>query len=308
MTVSHGSRSLAFDHALEEYADVYLASRNLAPRTRREYSNDLKSLIAFLVDGCALHSPTQVLKTHLDGYFAHLDGKGYSGAARRRQYSSIRSFFLFLLELGAIDIDPTKKLIPPEREYKEPRVLTEGEYKRLQLVVSQDPSFSAKRDIALIELLLQTGLRLSEAARLSTASIELPAKIAKDGPPGSVHVLGKGRKDRTLTLNWKACRTLKEYLSIRPDVEDPALFLSKFKAGMSPRAVERTVAKHLDAAHIPNASVHTLRHTFATHHVKNGTNLNTVKDMLGHASLDTTTIYVNLAREVMDKEIQANAL
>jgi site-specific recombinase XerD len=207
-----------------------------------------------------------------------------------------------------IDADPTKKLIPPEREYKEPRVLTEGEYKRLQLVVSQDPSFAAKRDIALIELLLQTGLRLSEAARLSTASVELPSKIAKDGAPGSVHVIGKGRKDRTLTLNWKACRAIRDYLATRPDVEDPSLFLSKFRAGMSPRAIERTVEKHLKASRISNASVHTLRHTFATHHVKNGTNLNTVKDMLGHASLDTTTIYVNLAREVMDKEIQANAL
>jgi site-specific recombinase XerD len=174
--------------------------------------------------------------------------------------------------------------------------------------VSQDPSSAAKRDVALIELLLQTGLRLSEAAKLTTGSMELPSKIAKDGVPGSVHVVGKGRKDRTLTLNWKACRAIRDYLATRPNVESPALFVTKFRAGMSPRAIERTVAKHLKSASILNASVHTLRHTFATHHVKNGTNLNTVKDMLGHASLDTTTIYVNLAREVMDKEIQANAL
>jgi integrase/recombinase XerC len=288
--------------ALEHYQQLYLDAGTLALRTRREYRNDLKSMIAFLSDPGGLSSPKQVTRDHLEAYLAHLDANSYSGAARRRQYASIRSLFLFLLQQGVISTDPTFKLIVPEREYQPPRVLTEAEYQRLQLVVSQDASFSATRDIALIELLLQTGLTLSEVARLTTVSLDLLSLIGKDGRPGTVQVLRRGRQPRTLTLNWQVCQALQDYLAVRPQVEDTALFLSKFQAGMSPRSIERTVAKHLATAGIHNASVHTLRHTFATNQVKSHTSLETIQELLGHASLDTVIMYVDLAREIEEQE------
>ena len=290
------------DQALEQYQLLYLDAGVLAFRTRREYRNDLTSVIAFLTDQCGLSSPTQVTRVHLEAYLAHLDAHGYSGAARRRQFASIRSLFLFLLQQGAIAADPTLRLIPPEREYRPPRVLTEAEYRRLQLVVSQDSSFSAMRDIALIELLLQTGLTLSEVARLTTANLDLPPLITKDGPPGAVQVLRRGRPARTLPLNWQACQAIQAYLAVRPRVEAGALFLSKFQAGVSPRSIERAVAKHLEAAGIHNASVHTLRHTFATNQVKNHASLETVQELLGHASLDTVIMYVDMAFKLRERE------
>ena len=95
---------------------------------------------------------------------------------------------------------------------------------------------------------------------------------------------------------------------MRPTATDTRLFLSKFKTGMSGRAIEKVLTKYLLEAKISGAKVHTLRHTFATHQVRNGTQLPTVRDALGHSSLAITSLYVGLAREQMDKELQANAL
>src|SRR5205823_3257203 len=155
----------------------------------------------FLEEQCGLSAPAQVEHRHLDAFLAYLDVKGYAAATRRRKLASTKSFFLFLEQQGRIPRNPTTALTTPSRDRLQPRVLTEGEYKRLQLAVAHQV-----RDAAIIELLLQTGMRLSELCRLTLAQVELPAKISReDGHVGSVRIFGKGRKDRTVTLNWKAC-------------------------------------------------------------------------------------------------------
>ncbi len=93
-----------------------------------------------------------------------------------------------------------------------------------------------------------------------------------------------------------------------PKVDEVALFITKFGYPMGPRSIQNTVAKYATAAGITDASPHSLRHTFATHHVRKGTSLPSVRAALGHESLATTSIYVGLAREQMDKELQQNAL
>ncbi len=200
---------------------------------------------------------------------------------------------------------PAGKLTPPEREHRQPRFLTEREYKALL-----DACRHETRDAAIIELLLQTGMRLCELAGLKTSDVQLPARIIKEPQgAGCVRILGKGRRERTVTLNWKACKAVRAYLAVRPkDTDDQHLFLTKFRLGISPRSIERLVEKHLTEAGIQDASVHSLRHTFGTQSVKRGTRLKVVQEVLGHASLDTTTIYVSLAREDMDRQLQEHAL
>jgi integrase/recombinase XerD len=181
---------ISLQDALKQYREVLLAARNLAPRTRIEYVNDLEDLIDFLESHCFLFLAHRVQRSHLESYFAELDRRGFTGNTRRRKYASLRSFFGYLHEAELIDDDATQKLIPPASEHYQPRVLTEGEYKRLQLAVAHEA-----RDSAIIELLLQTGMRLSELSRLTVNDIDLPQKISReDGHVGSVHVLGKGRK------------------------------------------------------------------------------------------------------------------
>jgi integrase len=188
--------------------------------------------------------------------------------------------------------------------------LSKAEYKRLLDAVRHET-----RDAALIELILQTGLRLSEVARLTLNDIELPAKIVRPDPArkdpgtwGRVLVHGKGRKQRTVTLNWKACKAIRAYQAVRPNVDDSHLFITKFGRGIGPRSIENLVMKYLDEAGIHDATVHSLRHIFATMHAKQGTKLGVLRDALGHESLETTSRYVGLAREQMDQELQQHAL
>src|SRR5690242_321791 len=288
--------------ALRLYEATFLASRNFAPLTRTKYLGDLADLIRFLTEELELTQVDQVDRRHLERYLAELDRRQLKGSSRRRKVASIRSFFTFLEQDGVLPASPATNLVPPERERYQPRVLTEAEYKRLLAAVHGE-----LRDEAIIELLLQTGIRLSELARLRTTDLELPAKIDREHV-GAVHIAGKGRKERTVTLNVKVCRALRNYLQLRPKVDGTALFITKFGQPMGPRSIEHVVAKYARQAGIRDASPHALRHTFATHHVRKGTSLASVRAALGHENLATTSLYVGLAREQMDKELQDNAL
>jgi len=137
----------------------------------------------------------------LEAFLAELDRRALKGSSRRRKVATLRSFFGYLHWAGIIDVDPTQRLIPPARERSQPRVLSETEYRTLQLACGHDV-----RDAAVIELILQTGMRLSEVAALRVPDLEMPARVSRDGPAGAVHVHGKGRKERTVTLNWKAMK------------------------------------------------------------------------------------------------------
>jgi site-specific recombinase XerD len=148
---------LSIDEGFDRYQLIRLSSRNFAQRTRREYTTDLSGLLSFLKDDCGLQTIGSVTRNHLEGYLAELDHRGLVGSTRRRKVASIRSFFVFLHDQGLITADPAQKLIPPAREHYQPRVLSQREYQRLQLAVAHQT-----RDAALIELLLQTGIRLSE--------------------------------------------------------------------------------------------------------------------------------------------------
>jgi len=301
--MNHDNKTVAkLPEALGLYEESFLAARNFAPATRVKYRSDVSDLIRFLSEELGISRTDQVERRHLERYLAELDRRHLKGSSRRRKVSSIRSFFTFLEQDGLIPLSPATKLIPPEREHYQPRVLTEVEYKRLMSAVHGEI-----RDEAIIELLLQTGIRLSELSRLQVSDLELPAKIDREHT-GAAHISGKGRKERTVTLNYKACRAIRNYLAIRPKIDEDALFLTKFGLPIGPRSIENVVTKYTALAGISDASPHALRHTFATHHVRKGTSLASVRAALGHESLATTSLYVGLAREQMDRELQKNAL
>ena len=288
---------------LDLYLEQHLPARNLARRTRDEYHSDLKQAIDFFESQLAIRSARSIERRHLEAFLAELDRRGLKGSSRRRKVATLRSFFGYLHWAGLTPIDPTQRLIPPAREHAQPRVLSEAEYQRLQLACAHDV-----RDAAVIELILQTGMRLSEVASLRLSNMEMPARVTKEGPPGAVHIRGKGRKERTVTLNWKAMKALHSWLALRPVVADDHVFVTKFRRPLGPRGIQHLISKYLDEADIPGAHTHTLRHTFGTHMARKGTHLDVIKKAMGHESLETTSIYIDLAREQMDKELQENAL
>ena len=199
----------------------------------------------------------QVSLQDLENYQAEMDRRGYQASTCERKTYAIKSFFRFLHHHGKIATNVASELIPPRPKKPEPRFLSEDEYQRLLRACSHNP-----RDAAVIEVLLQTGMRLSELARLTLYDVEIPKRINQEpNNTGTVRVKRKGGKVDTIPLNYKACQALVAWLKARPEVGHSTLFVIKFNTPMSKRAVQYTVSKYLQAADIKGASVHTLRHT-----------------------------------------------
>lgn len=285
------------------FASVEMPARNLAQRTREEYTNDLEDLVAFLAErGVVGLSEVGLYELRL--FQAEMDRRGYAPSTRERKIYAIKGLFSFLHRYGFVSYNTAAELVPPKRTKRVPRFLTKEEYRKLREACADHP-----RDRAIIELLLQTGMRLSELAKLELDDVELPERITRDPEQvGTVWVTRSTGETAPLPLNYKACRGVVAWLAERPDVDHEALFVNRFKAPMSRRAIQQAVKKYLEKAGIKDASVRTLRHTMATHHVVQGTDLETLKDILGHEQLESTKIYQKLARKAQRKVVQENAL
>ena len=289
--------------AVALFEKVGMPARNLAGETRRAYLRDLQGLADFLEER-KIKRLADVSLRDLEAYLAKLDSEGYAPSTRRRQTHTIKSFFRFLHDHGVVRENVTLRLVAPRAGKREPRFLSEREYKRLLRACSHHP-----RDAAIIEVFLQTGMRLSELSRLTLDDVELPARVTQElDNLGVATVTRKGGSRDTIPLNYKACRALKMWIQARPVVEHDALFVTKFRTAMKPRAIQAMGSKYLKEAEIKGASVHTLRHTMATHHIARGTDLKTVQETLGHADLTTTAMYVQLAKRAQKKALQEHAL
>jgi site-specific recombinase XerD len=217
---------------------------------------------------------------------------------------TLKTFFSWLVGQELLAISPAARLVAPRAIKKEPHYLSKEESRQLLRACSHHA-----RDAAIIEVFLQTGMRLSELACLTLADVELPKCITRDIESlGSLRVQRKGGKIERIHLNYKACQALAAYLKVRLKVEHDGLFITTFKTRITPRSIEYMVTKYLAETGIQHTSVHTLRHTMATHHVLRGTDLKTVQVRLGHASLATTTIYVSLSKRAKKQALQEHAL
>lgn len=299
---------ISLSAGLIEFASVYLPARDLARKTREEYERDVQGLIEYLVS-LGLEYWDDVKLKHLRGYLADLEKQKLKASTRNRKTYSFKTFFRYLLEHGHLATDPAERLIPPKIPKKEPRFLSTEEYNALLAQIS------SPRDKAIVTLFLQVGLRLSELSKLAMKDVQLPNRVTKDVENiGLVRIKRKGSKKEYQPLNWKACEALKIWLKerkailARQDSDSDALFLNKYGEEISNRSIQRMIAKYMRRAGVEYASVHTLRHTAATHYAAKGGDIKSIQDMLGHASLETTQIYVSLAHKVQQEMVQKLAL
>jgi integrase/recombinase XerD len=148
-----------------------------------------------------------------------------------------------------------------------------------------------------------------QGLRRAVHVLEQPARLVRQRPlQGGQAPRAHLSKARNITLNWKACEALTRYLQKRPDVPYQEIFITKFQKPIGPRSIENVVSKYLAEAGIASATVHTIRHTFATSHIRNKTSLKVIQAALGHANLATTSRYVGLVAEEMNKQLQEHAL
>lgn len=196
-------------------------------------------------------------------------------------------------------------LIWPHANQDEPRALAKSEYEALLRACSHHP-----RDHAMFELLLQTGIRLSELTSLTLESITLPARPSAHTETGygELRVRRKGGRLQELVLNYKTCRTLASYLRVRPAPDTPALFLTKYAEAIGNHSVQKAFKKYAREAGVSWAHVHTLRTTHITQHLAAGTDIRTVQHNAGHASLATTNRYAAYVKDAAIQAMQKHAL
>jgi integrase/recombinase XerD len=284
--------------ALSDYIAVYMAYRNFADRTREEYQNDLEQFMEFL-EKSRITKVREIGLPIVERYVADLEQKGFASLTRKRKVVTIRSFLAFLYQDHYIETNIARLIVLPFTETTIPSVLTQGECDRLRQACA-----GSVRDLAIIELILQSGIKLSELIRLTVDDIEIGEKGT-----GIMRVLGgRGKKDRMIPLNTKACLALKSYLDERNGSGSRILFVNRFGESLGERGVQKMLRKYFISAGIENASVHTLRHTFGAHHLAKGTSSETVKEVMGRKDARSMLIYQTLAKNIITSEMQKNAL
>lgn len=279
-----------------------LGREDLAAVTVRGYGSDLAAFLSWY------EAPLeQLAPSDLAHFRQHLSrDRGMKPASVNRKLEAVRRFCRWAHAARKLrtDVAAALKLKRVPRGTR-PKGLTADEVQALLRAAGQTRRSLARRNYALIQLLLQAGLRVSEAARLHVGDLEIRERH------GKTHIHGKGEKERDVPLNVTARRALQAYLDQRqhPDATDP-VFLSESGAALSVRSIQSLVSELARRARITRlpVSAHTLRHTFALGYLKqNPGKLVELATLLGHESLDTTAIYTLPAEEDLAEEVERGA-
>ncbi|MCE9592326.1 MAG: tyrosine recombinase [Planctomycetes bacterium] len=235
----------------------------------------------------------------LRAFLTHLDTFGYSPATTARKIATLRSFYKWLLRRALVQSNPMLLIRTPKQPKRLPKAITVEQIDKL-LSMPDDKQTLGARDRAILETLYSTGVRVSELVDLNRTDLAMNEQ--------TIHVRGKGKKERIVPLGSHALAAIRHYLTLlEPDpqfasvrqrsMSDPhvPLFINKNSGRLSSRSVRRKLDKYLTLAGLdPSISPHTLRHSFATHLLDNGADLRSVQELLGHQSLSTTQIYTHL--------------
>jgi integrase/recombinase XerC len=288
------------DRLIYDFLEYLRLERNLSPHTLRAYSGDLQRFADFLAPGYLNVerqdlNPEGVDAVAVRAFLASLAKEGISRRSQARMLSAIRSLFRYACRQGTLASNPAAAVRTPKQDQTLPRHLRPGEMENL-LDAPDTTRTLGCRDLALLELLYATGLRVGEIVSLDWTNIDLRAKMLR--------VLGKGGKERMVPFGRLAEQALRAWLgeweslrqqnSANLDQDEP-VFLNHRGGRLSDRSVRRLLDKHTLAAGVPaGVHPHTLRHTFATHLLEGGADLRAIQELLGHSSLATTQRYTHV--------------
>jgi integrase/recombinase XerC len=274
---------------VEEFARSLTAA---APSTVEAYRRDLAAFFTW-AERLGTSSPGEVQRTTVRRYLAYLATRGFARRTIARRASALRRYFGWARRVGAVTNDPTAGLSAPRGEARLPRVLHPDELRSLLCEPASAGPVGPRdlRDIALLELLYGSGLRVAEASSLDIDDLDLAR--------GRVSVWGKGGKQRVVPLSEPAADALRRWLAdgrgelATETSPAAAVFLNLRGRRMTPRDARRV----LDRRAVAPTHPHALRHTFATHLLDGGADLRVVQELLGHADLATTQRYTHVSKE-----------
>ena len=268
--------------------DAFLGTlQHLSVHTRKAYAGDL----AFFLNYC---KELDVVKwqdldgRQVRGYVTQRHRQGTGGRSLRRNLSSIRAFYKYLLSRGEVTKNPAEGITTPKTEKRLPKTLDVDQTSRL-VEIKGDKALTL-RDRAILELMYSSGLRLAECVSLDIYSVDI-----RDG---LVTVTGKGNKTRKVPVGNYALEAVSAWLKVRPQLaalDETALFVSTRGKRLSARSVQQRM-RHwaLKQGLDTNVHPHMLRHSFATHLLESSGDLRAVQELLGHADISTTQVYTSL--------------
>ena len=300
------SAGSANENVTNDVADFLLhleKEQNDSPHTLIAYRRDLDAFVEFLGSYYGTEAWTWggVDRLAIRGFMGHLTRRGLGKRTVGRTLSAVRSFYKYLHRNEIVEANPARTMQSPKRDKYLPAYLDRAQIDLLFQIAearAMDGDFVDVRNLAILELFYSTGMRLSELQGLSTGDLDLVSQQVK--------VRGKGRKERIVPVGDHAALALRNYESKRDDLlrnagmraERSAYFLSRTGKRIGVRMVQKLVSEFLaQIDEDAGLSVHSLRHSFATHLLDAGADLRAVQELLGHASISTTQIYTHTSVE-----------
>jgi tyrosine recombinase XerC len=275
--------------------------RNYAVHTVAAYEDDLRQFMEFVSGAVGENpAPEDLTPELVRRFLGSLVSRDFARRSVARKLACLRSFFRYLVRTGTLDHNPTTSIATPRLDRRLPSYLGERD---AELLMDQPDRSTPEgcRDAAMLEVLYGTGIRLAELLGLDFADVDLRR--------GTLRVTGKGSKQRVVPLGGKAREALSTYLQLRASFAARAtagvrlpVFLTARGKAMSPKGVNRLVNKYIArVSEIQKRSPHVLRHSFATHLLDRGADLQAVRELLGHESLSTTQVYTHVSVERLKK-------
>ena len=296
-----------------EFLSYLKSERGFSGHTLESYSNDIGVFIDYcstIFSGYTIDLDlidTNIIRRFIGSemekvYITKKEKKSYHTKTIARRLAAIKSLFNYLYNFEKIKDNPAMHLRTPKTDKNLPVIVRENDIVSLMEEPIKNPitnEIEGERDHAILEMLYATGLRLSELLSINICDIDRKSKLVK--------VMGKGGKERIVPIGKVALNSIESYLkklgkSIRSSYEDP-LFVNKKGKRLPKRTLQRRIKKYLEVT-MGGGTVHTLRHTFATHLVNSGADILTVKELLGHSSLSSTQHYTRLNLEKIKKVYQ----
>ena len=277
---------------INNYERYLTLERNYSTNTVSAYLNDINHFNRFIKKDLLRISPNDIRS-----YLKHISN--LSPKTISHNLSSLKSFYNYLQMINILDYNPTDEIERPKLEQKVPTYLTLEEVSSL-LNIPVSNEFTA-RDKAILELLYSSGIRISELTNMELANIDLVDCLIK--------IMGKGSKERIIPLGDYAIDTLKDYLDnyrFKLNKKNSTyVFLNNRGGKLSRQFIFKTIKNYAIKKGISkNISPHTLRHTFATHLLKNGADLRIIQELLGHENLSTTQIYTHVSNEKLKTDYE----
>ena len=285
---------------IQAFLDYLRFEKRYSQHTIISYQNDLEQFFAFLSQYGDVEI-TAITTSYIRSWLAELKGESISSKSINRKISSLKSFFKFFMKQGVIKQTPMTTIVSPKINKRLPVFVEEKNTNTLFSYVEFNDNWMGRTDRLILILFYNTGMRLSELINLKEKNI--------DTYYSQIKVLGKGNKERIIPVLKELSKEIENYIGSKPvKLEGVTEVLVNEKGKpLYPKYVYNTVKKYLNAVTtLDKKSPHVLRHTFATHLMNNGADLNAVKELLGHASLAATQVYTHNTIETL-KDIYKKA-